>query len=90
LIVMVLPRSRLLYIVAMLVSGVVIGLIASGNPALREAAVPPVTWPLGLSLLFDLVIGQAVVRGKAEPLTMNDRAIGVIGAGLIISIILAL
>jgi len=87
---MTLPRSRLLYIVAMLVSGIAIGLIARGQPSLRDAVVPPVTWPLFLSLVFDLLLGPLVAQEKAEPLTMGDRAAGVIGAGLIVTVILAL
>lgn len=86
---MTFSRTRVLYIAAMLVSGVIVGLIALQNPGLQEALLPPVIWPIGVSLVLDILIGQAAVQGKAEPLTMYDRAFGVIGAGLVVTLITA-
>ncbi len=87
---MVLPRSRLIYLVAMLVSGIAIGLVVMRRPDLQQVVLPPAAWPFLVSLVLDLVIGQAAAQGKAEPLTMGDRFVGVIGAGLIVTLLTAL
>jgi hypothetical protein len=87
---MALSRSRLFYIAAVLVSGIVIGLILLQRPELKKAAVPPIAWPFVVSFVLDLIFGQAVARGRAEPLTMMDRFVAVLGAGLIITAMLAL
>jgi hypothetical protein len=87
---MALPRSRLIYLVAMLVSGIAIGLVVMRRPDLQQVVLPPAAWPFLVSLVLDLVIGQAAAQGKAEPLTMGDRFVGVIGAGLIVTLLTAL
>jgi hypothetical protein len=87
---MALPRSRLVYIAAVLVSGIVIGFAAMGRPDWQHAALPPVMWPIGVSLVLDLVIGQMAAQGRAEPLTMGDRLVAVLGAGLIVFAMMAL
>jgi len=87
---MALSRGRVLYLVAMLVSGIVIGLIVAPRPELRQASLSPAFWPFAVSLVLELVLGQAVARGKAEPLTMGDRFFGVFGAGLVILGIISL
>ncbi len=86
---MALSRGRLLYIGAVLVSGIVIGFIAARNPALQQMAVPPAAWPFAVSLVIDLVIGQMAAQGRAEPLTMGDRFVAVLGAGLIVTAMVA-
>ena len=80
----------MLYIVAVLISGIVIGLIALQQPHLQQAAVPPAAWPFAVSLVLDLAIGQLAAQGKTEPLTMGDRFVAVIGAGLIVTVMVAL
>ncbi len=87
---MALARSRLLYIAAVLVSGIVIGLVAMQRPAWQQLAVPPAAWPFAVSLVLDLLIGQMAAQGKAEPLTMGDRFVAVLGAGLIVTVMVAL
>jgi hypothetical protein len=87
---MALSRVRLLYIGSVLVSGIAIGFLARLNPAWQQVAVPPAAWPFAVSLVLDLVIGQLAAPGKAEPLTMNDRFIAVIGAGIIVTLMTAL
>ncbi|HZW47782.1 MAG TPA: hypothetical protein VFF61_09660 [Microvirga sp.] len=87
---MTLSRIRLLYIGAVLVSGIAIGFIVRLNPEWQQLAVPPAAWPFAVSLVIDLVIGQLAAQGRAEPLTMNDRFIAVIGAGLIVTLFTAL
>lgn len=83
---MTFSASRVLYLAAMLVTGLVVGFIVQGRPHLSEAVVAPVVWPFFVSLAIDLAIWQAVAKGKAEPLTMGDRFLGVIGAGLIVTL----
>ncbi len=87
---MALPRSRLLYIAAVLASGIVIGLVTMQRPDWQQMAVPPAAWPFAVSLALDLVIGQMAAQGKAEPLTMGDRFVAVLGAGLIVTAMVAL
>jgi hypothetical protein len=87
---MALSRIRLLYIAAVLISGIVIGLIVRQRPDLQELAVPPAAWPFAVSLVLDLAIGQLAAQGRAEPLTMGDRFVAVIGAGLIVTLMVAL
>ena len=87
---MSLSRGRLLYIAAVLVSGIVIGFIVAPRPHLQELAVPPAAWPFAVSLLLDLAIGQLAAQGRTEPLTMGDRFVAVIGAGLIVTLMVAL
>ena len=82
-------RSRLLYIAAMIGTGVVIGWIAAQNPSWQHAAITPAAWPLAVSLVMDVVIGQMAARGKVQPLTMTDRFVGVLGAGLVVTAFLA-
>ncbi|MBM6578849.1 hypothetical protein ILT44_01545 [Microvirga sp. BT689] len=86
---MALSRGRLLYIAAVLVSGIVIGLIVARQPHLQQLAVPPAAWPFAVSLVLDLVIGQMAAQGRVEPLTMGDRFVAVLGAGLIVTAMVA-
>ena len=87
---MSLSRGRLLYIIAVLVSGIVIGLVVAPRPHLQELAVPPAAWPFAVSLVLDLIIGQMAAQGRAEPLTMGDRFVAVLGAGLIVTAMVAM
>jgi len=86
---MAISRSRALYFVVMLVSGIVIGALVMWRPAWQEAAITPAAWPFAVSLIVDIAIGQAAAQGKAEPLTMPDRFAGVLGAGLIVTALVA-
>jgi hypothetical protein len=87
---MTMSRSRLLYIGAVLVSGIVIGLVMLQRPEWQQIAVPPAAWPFAVSLILDMIIGQMAAQGRAEPLTMGDRFVAVIGAGLIVTLMTAL
>ena len=87
---MTLSRVRLLYIGAVLVSGIAIGFLARLNPAWQQMAVPPVAWPFAVSLVLDVIIGQLAAQGRTEPLTMSDRFIAVIGASVIVALMTAL
>jgi hypothetical protein len=69
--------------------GIVAGLIVAASPRLRALPVPPFVWPLILALLVDLAVLPLVRAGRVEAITMNERAIGVIGSALILTVILA-
>ena len=83
------PTGRL-FIIVMLAFGLVAGLVLANQPAWREGPVPSVVWAILFGLALDLVIQWRAAQGRAVPLTMNERAIGIIGAGLIITVIVAL
>ncbi|MBJ6124237.1 hypothetical protein [Microvirga splendida] len=87
---MSLSRGRLLYIATVLLSGIVIGLVVAPRPHLQELVVPPAAWPFAVSLVLDMIIGQMAAQGRAEPLTMGDRFIAVLGAGLIVTVMVAM
>jgi hypothetical protein len=87
---MALSRIRLLYIIAVLISGIAVGLLILQQPHLQQSAVPPAAWPFAVSLVLDLAIGQLAAHGRAQPLTMGDRFVAVIGAGLIVTVMVAL
>jgi hypothetical protein len=87
---MALPRGRLLYIIAVLISGIAVGLLMLQQPHLQQTAVPPAAWPFAVSLVLDLAIGQLAAQGRTEPLTMGNRFVAVVGAGLIVTVMVAL
>jgi hypothetical protein len=87
---MALSRIRLFYIIAVLISGIAVGLLILQQPHLQQATVPPAAWPFAVSLVLDLAIGQLAAQGRAQPLTMGDRFVAVIGAGLIVTVMVAL
>lgn len=87
---MTMSKSRLLYIGAVLASGIVIGLVLLQRPEWQQLAVPPAAWPFAVSLVLDMIIGQMAAQGRADPLTMGDRFVAVIGAGLIVTVMTAL
>ncbi|HEY8382936.1 MAG TPA: hypothetical protein VIL09_12385 [Microvirga sp.] len=78
------------FIIGLLVFGVVAGLVVATQPGIRAWAIPPLAWPLILALVVDLLLFPFVREGRIRPLTMNERAIGVIGSGLISTAIVAL
>ena len=86
---MTISRTGLVYIGVMLAAGVAVGLIVVARPALRDAAVPPIAWPLAVSLLIDLALAPVVARGRLPPVTLGERVVAFIGAGLVITAILA-
>lgn len=83
---MALSGSRILYLAAMLVSGIAIGLVVQQRPELKHAVIAPLVWPFLVSLVLDIALRQAAAQGRAEPLTMGDRFVGVFGAGLIVTL----
>ena len=79
-----------IFIVGMLVFGVVVGLVTANMPKVRAWGVPVFVWPLIVSFIVDLVLMRRAEPGQISPLTMAERAIGVIGSALIITVILEL
>jgi hypothetical protein len=73
----------------MLAFGLVAGLVLAYRPAWRDGPVPGVVWAILFGFALDLLIQWHAARGQAVPLTINERAIGIIGAGLIITPIVA-
>ncbi len=87
---MTMSKSRLIYIGTVLLSGIVIGLLMLQKPEWQQMVVPPAAWPFAVSLILDMIIGQMAAQGRVEPLTMGDRFVAVIGAGLIVTVMTAL
>ena len=79
-----------LYVLGLLAFGVLAGLAVARFPALNVLPVPAFTLPLIASLVADLVMMPLGRAGRIEPLTMEQRAIGVVGAALIATGILEL
>jgi hypothetical protein len=79
-----------LYVVGLLAFGVLAGLAVARLPALNVLPVPAFPLPLIASLIADLVLMPLGRSGRIEPLTMEQRAIGVVGAALIATGILEL
>lgn len=79
-----------LFVIGMLAFGVVAGLAIASVPALRDLPVPAIVWPILVGLAVDLILQALARQGRVEPLTMNERGFGIIGAGTIITVIVAL
>ena len=79
-----------IFVAGMLAFGVVIGLVVAATPDWRDLPVPPFAWPLIAALVIDIALLPLIRQGRVEPLTMEQRAMGVIGAALIYTVILAL
>jgi hypothetical protein len=67
--------------------GLLTGLVLVRAPDLIPLPTPALSVPLIAALLVDLAIGPLVRAGRAEPLSMTHRAIAVIGAATIGTII---
>jgi hypothetical protein len=75
-------KLHLIFIGLMVVSGVVVFFITRQWPALRDFPVPPIIWPLGVSLIFDIVTMPRVAQGRLPPLDMQVRVLGVLAGAL--------
>ena len=71
------------FVAAILVFGVVAGIAIAKVPALEVVPVPAFPLPLIASLVVDLVVMRLGRAGRASPLTMEERGIGVLGSALI-------
>jgi hypothetical protein len=80
---MMMFTSRNIYIAAMAVGGLVLGLASLRWPEVNDGPVPPLMSLLIVSLAFDLVIMNRAAAGKAMPLQMSSRLIGFIAGAII-------
>ncbi len=62
--------------------GLGVGLLVGRMPELDGFMFPPVMWPLGAALVFDLVTRPMIAAGRLPDLTMTERAIGVVAGGV--------
>lgn len=70
----------------MLAVGTGIAAHVTRHPALNDAGIPPIVWPIGAAFAFDLVT-VAVRGGGMPPLAMPVRAVGVIGAMVLVALL---
>ena len=63
--------------------GLATGLAIAFAPHLLPLPTPILTVPLIAALVADVALMPAARAGRIAPITMNDRGIGVIGAGVI-------
>jgi hypothetical protein len=78
-----LTRTDAVFGIWMLLVGAFIGLVVANDPSLAKAALPPIVWPLGAALLFDLGVMHLAAAGRVPPLTMMARVAGFVAAGLV-------
>ena len=76
-------RTGYFFIGTLWAVGVVTGLVLARGPDLVPLPTPHLMVPLIVGLLLDLAIRPASNAGRIAPITMNERAIGVIGAALV-------
>ncbi len=69
--------------------GLVSGLAVATTPALRDLPVPSLTWPLVFALLIEIAVLPLARAGRVAPITMNERALAVIGGALIHTLVIA-
>jgi hypothetical protein len=79
-----------LYVLGLLAFGIITGLAVAKIPALAVVPIPAFTLPLIASLIADLALMPLGRAGRIEPLTMEQRLIGVVGASLVATGVLAL
>ena len=78
-------RTGYAFIAGIWVVGALTGLVLGRAPATipHWVPTPALTVPLVAGFIVDIALRPATERGRIFPLTMNERAIGVIGAALI-------
>jgi hypothetical protein len=82
-------RTGVVYVALLLLSGVAIAFYVAGRPGLESPVLPPYAWPLAVSLVLDVAVMQLARQGRATPLTMGERIVGVFGAGLVVTAAMA-
>ncbi|KAA2235854.1 hypothetical protein [Salinarimonas soli] len=75
------------FVAALLVFGLASGLAIASTPGLRDGPVPPLIWIVAFALVVDLALMPLARAGRIGPITMNERAVGVIGAGIVQTLI---
>lgn len=76
-------RAGQLFIGVLWVTGLVAGLLVARVPAIQVVPTPHLVIPLAVGLLLELALRMSSRARWMESLTVNERAIGVIGAALI-------
>jgi hypothetical protein len=71
------------FIAGLLAFGVIVGLALLRFPQLGVVPVAAFTLPLALAFLLDLVLMPLSRQGRIEPVTMEQRFLGVIGSALV-------
>ena len=77
------------FVIGLLAFGLIAGFAVARLPQLQLLPVPALTLPLILSFIVDLALMPFVRDGRVAPLTMEERALGVIGAALVATGVLA-
>ena len=72
-----------LFIAALWGVGLVTGIVVARAPEWLPLPTPLFMVPLIAAFMLDLALRPATNDGRIEPITMNERGIGVIGAALI-------
>jgi hypothetical protein len=74
------------FFAVMLAVGCGIAAYVTRNPAINDAGIPPIVWPIGAAFAFDLVT-VAIRGGGMPPLAMPLRAIGVIASMVLVAVL---
>jgi hypothetical protein len=76
-------RTGYFFIGGLWAVGLITGLVLARAPDLVPLPTPHLMVPLIVGLIVDLAIRPASNAGRIAPISMNERAIAVIGAALI-------
>jgi hypothetical protein len=76
-------RTGHVFIAGLWAVGLATGVVLARAPDLVPLPTPHLMVPLIVGLIVDLAIRPASNAGRIEPISMNERAIAVIGAALI-------
>lgn len=76
-------RTGLIFVGAIWAVGLLSGLVLAFAPNLLPLPTPHFTVPLVAALLGDLLLRPATAAGRTEPVTMNARAVAVIGGAIV-------
>lgn len=76
-------RTGRVFIAGLWAIGLLAGLVLARFPDLIPLPTPYFSVPLIAALLVDVVIRSRIEAGQIEPVTMNERAVAVIGASFI-------
>ncbi len=76
-------RTGYVFVAALWAVGIVTGVVLARAPDSVPLPTPHLMVPLIVGLIVDLAIRPASNAGRIAPISMNERAIAVIGAALI-------
>jgi hypothetical protein len=81
-----LGRMEILFLAVMIAAGLGTAMLVTRNPALDAGFLPPLVWPLGVSLAFDLAT-VALRGGGPPPLPMPVRIAGTVLAMVLVVVL---